>query len=238
MKYTGVCKLCNKTCELKKSHIIPRLAVKLIRDENLKNRFYKLFNKQSKIIQDVPKEYLLCYKCEQHFGNNYEKYFKETIHLSRQRVEIIQNNNIVTIRNLDYGKIKLFLLSVLWRMSISSLTWFTNLSLGNDEDIIRKMILEEKPRRSEEYPIAAVIPLIEGNMKEQWTSTSFVSDRTDQAKYAMIIGGILYFFYMKQQNNCFLPKFQLNESGNWHMQLVDLYNIPFLKEFFESINRS
>jgi len=204
----------------------------LIRDETINNRFYEICNKTNKIVQDGPKEYLLCDKCEQKIGR-YEKYYKESVHLSRHKIEIIQGNKVAIIGNLDYSKIKLFILSILWRMSISSLSHFTNVSLANDEEIIRKLILEENPGRSREYPIAAIIPLIGGKMNESWMCFPFVSDHADGPIYSMIIGGILYSISMTQHNQYF-DKWLLYESGHWAMPMIDFYKIPFLKNFVDS----
>ena len=67
---------------MRESHIIPKSAFKMIRDRKLDNRFIELYDKKDQIIQDGPKECLLCDKCEQKISK-YEKYFKEAIHLNR-----------------------------------------------------------------------------------------------------------------------------------------------------------
>jgi len=232
MKSENTCRLCLNSPSLRKSHIVSSSIFSLIRDETMNNRFYEICNKTNKIVQDGPKEYLLCDECEQKIGR-YEKYYKEAIHLSRHKIKIIQDKKVAIIGNLDYSKIKLFLLSILWRMSISSLSHFTNVSLANDEEIIRKLILEENPGRSREYPIAAIIPLIEGKMNESWTCFPFVSDQADGTIYSMIIGGILYSISMTQHNQYF-DKWLLYEYGYWAMPMIDFYKIPFLKNFVDS----
>lgn len=217
---------------LKESHIVTGSIFSLLRDKTLNNRFYEIGGKTENVVQDGPKEYLLCDKCEQKIGR-YEKYYKESVHLSRHRIEIIQGNSIAVIRNLDYKKVKLFLLSVLWRMSISSLPQFADVSLANNEDVIRKMILEEKPGKSCEYPIAAIIPLINGKLEEGLMFFPIISDHPHENVYYMIIGGILYSISMTQQNKCF-HKYLLYESGHWAMPLIDFYKIPFIKDFADS----
>lgn len=231
-KNESTCRLCLNSSSLRESHIVTGSIFDLVRDKTMKNRFYEICSKTNKIIQDGPKEYLLCDKCEQKIGR-YEKYYKEAVHLRRHKIEIIQDDKVDIIRNLDYRKIKLFLLSILWRMSISSLSQFTNVSLANDEEIIRKLILEENPRRSQEYPIAAIIPLIEGKRNECWMCFPFVSDHPNGPIYSMIIGGILYSISMTQHNQYF-DKWLLYESGHWAMPLIDFYKIPFLKNFVDS----
>ena len=74
----------------------------------MNHRFYELRDKASNVIQDGPKEYLLCDGCEQRLSR-YEKYFKEAIHLSRHGIQVVQDRSYATIRNLDYSRVKLFL---------------------------------------------------------------------------------------------------------------------------------
>ena len=239
MKDSNICRLCLASSELRESHIIPHWVFGSIRDETLDNRFYELHNKLDKTIQDGPKEYLLCNDCEQKIGR-YEKYFKEAIHLSRHGIEIRHNQQCAVIDNLDYRKMKLFFLSLLWRMSISSRPEFENVCIGDNEETIRKMIVTEEPGKSFEYSVNAVIPLINGKMQEAWSTTAFVSE-TQPTVYAILIGGILYYISSARQNRSFLPEpllsflpeLLLNESGRWIMALADVNSIPCLGKFID-----
>ncbi len=221
------CKLCHFDKKLCLSHIVPSSIIDFVRDETMNNRFYKVGGKANEIVQDGPKEYLLCDECEQKIGC-YEKYYKEAIHLSRHGVEIIQNSRVVILKKLDYKKVKLFLLSILWRMSISTLPHFSNVSLGCDEEVLRKILIEENPGNNQKYPITAIVPLIEEKMNEAWMCFPIVGDHSDGTVHYMIIGGILYSISMTQHNSCF-DKYLLHESGDWAMPLIDFYKIPFLK---------
>ena len=49
MSNKKVCKLCHEVAKLQESHIIPRFAIKFIRDKKLKQRFYEVFNRKRKI---------------------------------------------------------------------------------------------------------------------------------------------------------------------------------------------
>ncbi|MCK4294295.1 MAG: hypothetical protein KAY65_13945 [Planctomycetes bacterium] len=231
MKDSGTCRLCLASSELRESHIIPASIIRLIRDETLDNRFYQLHNKRNQMIQDGPKEHLLCDDCEQKISG-YEKYFKEAIHLSRHGIEIKQNQEFAVIDNLDYRKMKLFFLSLLWRMSISSLPEFENVCVGDSEETIRKMIVTEQAGKSFEYSVSGDIPLMNQKMQEGWSTTPFVS-KSRPTVYAILIGGILYYISTTRQNSSLLPELLLNESGRWVMPLRDFYSIPFLREYID-----
>ncbi len=233
MKTQDICRLCYTHSLLRESHIIPSSILSLVRDKTMNNRFYKIGINTDQVIQDGPKEYLLCDECEQKIGH-YEKFFKEAVHLSRHGARKFQVNRIMILNNLDYTKIKLFLLSVLWRMSISSLPQFSDVSLESDEEKIRKLIHEDNPGKSQDYPIAGIVPLIDGKMEESWMCFPIVADTPDGYIYYMIIGGILYLIAMTQHDQYF-TKWLLKESGNWAMPTIDFYKIPFLKNFVDSI---
>jgi hypothetical protein len=145
----------------------------------------------SRVVQDGPKERLLCERCEQQFGR-YEKYCKEAFHESRHGVQVFDNGAWVTITGLDYTKTKLFLLSVIYRMSVSSLRQFKGVALGEHEDVVRRMITAEDPGSNDQYPIGAIVPLINGNMEECVLCTPSVCRRDVVTVYTMIIGGIFW----------------------------------------------
>ncbi len=223
----ATCRLCHTRSELRESHIFPRSLIKLVRDGST-NKFYAMHDRADDVIQDGPKEHLLCDECEEKISR-YEKYFKEAIHLSRHGIEVVQTSELVIIRNLDYSRVKLFLLSIIWRMSVSSLPQFEHVSLGENEDVVRGMIIEEAPGDSQTFPVCATIPLVNGRMEEGILCTPFVSEHKDV--YAFIIGGVLYFVSTKQGSAFPFPLCLLHESGSWVMPLLDFEKVPFLNAF-------
>jgi hypothetical protein len=235
MQENDTCKLCLKNKELKLSHIIPKSIIKLVRDKELNNRFLEIKKNQSNEIQDVPKEYLLCHECEQKIGI-YENYFKETVHFNRQHTSKAHDDQYLLIENINYQKIKLFFLSLLWRMSVSSLEEFKNVKIGENEEILRKRIIDENPGISHEYPVVAVIPLINGRNQESWCSTAFPHRIGNIQIYGFLLGGIFYTISTTSYNPSSTLKFTLNESGRWVMQIKDIGELPFLLDFFTTKN--
>lgn len=55
---------------------------------------------------------------------------------------------ILLLTNLPYRPLKLFRLSLLWRMSVSSLREFALVKLGPHEERIRQMLLQDDPGQS------------------------------------------------------------------------------------------
>jgi len=224
-----VCRLCHASSELCISHVFPRSFIKLVRDEDSK-RFYEIHDRADTLIQDGPKERLLCGDCEQRISQH-EKYFKEAVHLSRHGIEIFQADGEAVIRSLHYGNTKLFLLSILWRMSVSSLPQCQAVTLGEKGECLRRVLLRGDPGGSLEFPISAAILLINGRMEESVLCTPFASKRNDA--YALIIGGILYFVSIAHGHVFLGRRYLLNESGDCIMPLVEFDEVPFLEEFLK-----
>ena len=57
------------------------------------------------------------------------------------------------VRCVDYKLLKLFILSVLWRASVSGQTFYAGVKLGPYEDALRSLILADNPGEAQDFPI-------------------------------------------------------------------------------------
>lgn len=148
----GTCKLCGKTKALIKSHIIPQC-------------FYtELFGESGAkqlSLTDYPKrcpngEYdidLMCADCDNKIGvyDDYGKtFFAQTP--NKNDIQTFGNFDAWIVSDFDYKKLKLFILSLLWRASETNRDFFKNINIGpKHSTIIKNMIKSEDPGKSEEY---------------------------------------------------------------------------------------
>jgi hypothetical protein len=212
MQTIGKCKLCQQEKRLlKKSHIIPEFM------------HQGLFDQQHKIIKFVPSEYLsgnrrilrrssgeyetgiLCRPCDNEVIGQYETYARLALYGGRGRPdEGPICKNVVTrkgvkytrCRNVNYQKFKLFLLSILWRASISGRDFFREVNLGDSEDVIRKMILDGDPKREEDFPILFFTWLDDRSVAKGVVGQPGKICTKEGVQYVFIIGGIEYVFYV------------------------------------------
>lgn len=72
----GLCALCGEEKELQESHIIPSLVFKWMKESSVTGhfRYGEAINKR---VQDGAKCHLLCWDCEQLFGNWENTFAKE-----------------------------------------------------------------------------------------------------------------------------------------------------------------
>lgn len=159
------CKLCNnKTQLVKKSHIIPQFMYDGMFDE--KGRISQLDlknpNREVYIQSGIWEKNILCFKCENEFLSQFEGYAKVVLFGGKYSWGDIPNyshlnKNLTVANGIDYNKMKLFFLSILWRVHISSRKEFSKVDLGKRGDILRKMLINKDPGKETDYK---VIPLI------------------------------------------------------------------------------
>ena len=228
----GICKLCKEQNEICQSHIIPEWGYEGVYDD--KHRFvgFEILNqRKGEIKQKGERERLLCKKCESVISN-WEEYGKRVWELKAGRWEELPGGGLRGTK-LDYQKLKLFLLSLLWRSDIASGDIGDNVSLGPHSERIRLMLLDSDPEEPLLYP-CMMMRIFEGTtwntVGQRWP----IKGRWDgQVAYSVAFKGIglLYVIGKKrlkreQQRGC------INADGNvvmgisqargWEEQMGDL----------------
>lgn len=207
-KVMGICKLCQQPSELQNSHIIPEIFYDLIYDEKPR-RFHEIHTDPSKKIeygQQGHREHLLCRKCEGQFGK-LEDYVKRAFIdgkiVDGKRPQATKKQGCIVLQNLDYKKFKLFLLSLLWRMSITALDFFDNVSLGQKhEEKIRKALLDEDPLQPEDYPCTFELLTLGGQFCQTLILEPYCL-RGAFRVYRAVISGIRFSFFV---GGCAVPE--------------------------------
>lgn len=137
MSVVNTCRLCETEKELQLSHIIPRSFIR----RSKKNGQTVLFTagEGAKTGNYDPKEYLLCHECEQYISKEFESY---GIDLLKNRNNVKKVENGVIFNDFNHNKFYLFLISILWRASISTIPTFKHIDLCSEfNDLIRFCIL-------------------------------------------------------------------------------------------------
>lgn len=132
--------MCGTVAQLCESHILPEWMYKFYYDNHHRYHLHKPKRAENGAVelddtslhQKGLKEYLLCQSCEG-FLSEAERYFREVVHLNTGQQNTLSDNGL-QIFGLDYKKVRTFILSILWRMSISSLPEFSGVSLGASEE--------------------------------------------------------------------------------------------------------
>ncbi len=209
---TGRCKLClQKRPLLNKSHIIPEFMYRDLFDEH--HKMYKLapssyVEGDRKVMRPSSGEYdsdILCAECDNERLGRLESYAQQAMYggqLPEQERPMVKNvktpEGVVFSHatNLSYQKFKLFLLSILWRASVSRRDFFKEVSLGPYEEIIRNMLMEDDPKTEDVFPIIMLTWLNDKSTPKDLVGQPGKNRAEKGIRYVFIIGGITYVFYV------------------------------------------
>ncbi len=159
------CRLCllpvSEVGELKLSHIVSECFFTPIYDD--KHRFVAISEENAgrlKYEQKGYRERLLCSNCENKLSrweNNSKKDFKDMSLKQYKHLDFITSpspHDFLCVSNISHDYMKKFVLSVIWRMSLSSISEFSEYSLGEKHsENIRRILDNDEELDTYDYPI-------------------------------------------------------------------------------------
>jgi hypothetical protein len=202
----GICKLCGekkKLCE--QSHIIPNFLYKDLKKEE--GHFYLVkskdnrYEKKAKIQTGEFDKHILCQKCENEVLSRYEKYGASVLKGGVELKMINKKANGVSfleIGDIDYAIFKLFILSILWKASISKRDLFKEISLGPYEKVIGEMILNGNPGKSSEFPFLIFTYLNHKDIPSDLITQPRRSKYDGGTTYNFLVGGMSYTIFISK----------------------------------------
>lgn len=153
----GLCKLCLREHTLIKAHIIPEA---FFRDMTVDEIPVALFSGTKGVM---PKRMptgpwdaaILCEECEKRF-DTWDSYGVEFLRRPLTELRLITTGDrckVFAPVEFDYGRFKLFVLSVLWRAHATSLHFFSDVALGPFEPKLRAMLMAADAGPQEEFGV-------------------------------------------------------------------------------------
>lgn len=227
----GRCGLCQLNGWLVDSHIIPNFQYKPLKETE--GRFYVLSTDPSKKLMKKQKgitENLLCSKCDNERLSDYENHLAKVLFgghpLRGQTIE-----PMLIVEGYDYKKIKNGLLSILWRMSLSTNPFFSQVSLGDKhEERLRGVLLNDIELPEEEYPIYVVAPYFDGsNLRDVILQPSFTRLGGNRI-YRCLISGLIFTFSIGSAPLGGVERAIILRSKCWPIGRARIEEIPFLHE--------
>ena len=198
-----ICKLCLQDKPLlKKSHIAPDFFYKEFKDED--NSFLKVkldTVTSKKTYTGLFEPDILCQNCDnivlsQLEGYAYNVLYTGKIKNLKMRNEITSDGvEWVLCEGVDYKKFKLFLLSLVWRFSISSNDFYRFVDLGEHEETIRKMIFEGDAGDVLQFPCSVSSYRRYTDLPFEIISQPMKHRHNGGICYSVIMGGLVYTFY-------------------------------------------
>jgi len=189
------CKLCLQDKPLQNSHVVPEFFYKPSYDE--KHRIYaRIGGKLAHMppLQKGFREGLLCWDCEQKLSP-YEKYNREILYGGVQ-ITGSKKRHRIEFTGLDYQRVRVFYLSLLWRMSIASHWFWKEVDLGQHEERVRKMVLQEDSGAPHDYGVYCIAPLFDGYLLTDFILQPDFKRNHRGRFFRVVLGGFLFMFYV------------------------------------------
>lgn len=211
------CRLFEKEKKLVKAHIVPKWA--FVESKQNKNEPLLVISKGKK----PEKSYIGIYdqnilsdkaeKLTEKWDNYAKKFFTEKYPIQKI-TDGIRTESFYKIKSLDYEKLKLFCISVLWKASITKRSEYKLISLGKKyEECARKMILKNNTGDEEDFSI--IMSKFTSYKEVKGAEKSFLSPyktRIENVTFNVIriIDWTIYIKTSNQSMPCYLQPFVLS----------------------------
>ena len=239
-----ICRLCLKDRKLADSHIIPEFTYQPMYNKKPR-RFLEMRDIDVGKVgyqQKGYREKLLCFGhdgCEtrlSRFEKDAQRLFVDSLPPPES-----PNSKCLVFKSLEYGRFKLFILSVLWRASISSHQLFERVSLGEvHEENIRQLLLASDPGVPSTYPYVIVPLMNNGQHFKDLAVTPLCSRVEGHRCYYFVFGGFLFMIFVSGHGG--LPsmfgKTCLTNDSHLSLYPMDWRNMPFLCEIGNRVKNS
>lgn len=196
------CALCLQDKELRNSHIYPEWIYSPLYDEKHRLHLLSILPEgRNELKQKGMRQPLLCDVCEQKFSV-WEGYARNIFASSTQSVEYRWDGPFLEVRGLDYVKMKLFELSIIWRAGVSTLPFFQKCSLGPSHlETLRRQLEISDPGEQDRYGV-----LLFGLKLGEETETLQVITEPRPIRsygvraYNLTFGGFLWLFHVSSSD--------------------------------------
>lgn len=222
------CKLCGVEAALRQSHVIPEWLYKPLYDEIHR---YHVINSvplaDRKFEQKGLRERLLCQTCETKFSV-YEGYARG-VFVGGHEITVVRHGDGIELRDLDYVKLKLFQLSLLWRAGVARQDFFSKVNLNRDEEPLRKMLLAGDPGKSSEYGCVMIPLVVEANVLMDLIIQPVPVKSGKFDVYRFIFGGHTWIYILGDGRSFPFSKLCLHEDGRLFIRRADARVMSFIK---------
>lgn len=182
----------------------------------------------------APKEQLVCSACTERldvwddYGRKALDAFPDNLGNSK--------NSYVRRDDADYSLLRLWLLSLLWRMSVARNSPF-HVELSDYADSVKALLSHGDPGRPVQCPVGCVVPRFDGRRMDFSLQPDLV-EVSDGRLVRAVFRGILFMFSLKEAaKDDELDPFHIRPGLPWIVPVIDYENIDFLKHWVDGMLR-
>ena len=221
------------------SHIIPAFQFKSLKKGD--GRYYELTPDPAEKERSGQRgftERMLCAECDnvrlQRNEDYYAKLWNRDVLGAPQEYK-----RFLIFRDHDYKRTKNCLLSILWRMSVSTHEVFRAVSLGEKhEEILRAGLLADREFAEDEYAVTVTAPFFEGEFHEDFILQPDSHRLHGNRLYRCVIAGMLYTFVVGSAQ--VVPELRALSlrKDEFPITRMEVRDIPFLASAVGRIGRA
>lgn len=242
--------MCNSTEPLQKSHIIPRSYFR-----GLKKGSGQLYEVKSTTSVEVnltnadPKENLLCRECEQYLSVTYERYGTRLLKDAKTQ----KGKETLTFNSFRYKEFYLYLISILWRASISNIDRYKHIDLGaqiNDllcHCVKHKKLMINAPLKLDHFFKISVIRLRDDSKQlNDHTlgkimfdiNVEFGERPSDGILYYFVVDGFLITYHLLPEENIEMVQVKKNfaQISSKSTMRIPIRDISEFKQIIDGLN--
>ena len=214
----GGCRLCRMDSELRLSHVIPKF----------------MFRPMSRLAQETPmrfdpqvhtdqpghlKEYMLCKACEQKFAN-YERIASEFLR-GLNEIQGETATRSICRTSLDYDRLKLFFLSLLWRCAVCTNGIARRVDLGPRLGSLTNLVMGGDPGAENEFPIMLRLVAESKEARNAVLTAPEPLRRNGRKGYQMYGNGVEISWIVDKRGAAWedVP-YTLHSDGSWLMEMI------------------
>jgi hypothetical protein len=234
-----VCALCRRNLPLRNSHIYPEWIYKPLYDKKRRLEILSVVpDGRNELKQKGMRQRLLCDDCEQNISV-WEGYARSIFVAPDKPLEYMREGSMLQVRSLDYQRLKLFELSILWRAGVSTLPFFEKVKLGAHEEALRVQLVNSDPGHPDRYG-ALMFGLKVGELAE--TLQVIAEPRSLRSygvrAYNFTFGGFLWVFHVSSSDPpARLRQAFLIDDGSRMISVRNALEMQNLHAFAHELNR-
>ena len=213
-----ICALCHGPGPLRNSHVMPELMYgPLYEPDDHRFHHVDVETGKTRIMQKGLREKLFCASCESPHLSDLERRYSQDVIIPD---EVTDSQLTLSV---DYGQVKLCLLSILWRAGISSIDAFSEVSLGSRHEArMREMILSGDPGKEQEYGVLGHLVLSQSEIGRRMIAFP-ATRRHPQTRYRMygfIAAGVMWSIYVTAPGDGRTAAISLKQDGTLILRLA------------------
>lgn len=239
----GDCALCPaKSVGLAKSHVIPEFKFKAAYDEKHQLHTMSYFEPpKGPPMQKGWREPLLCFDCEaliRDWEDYAARFFRR---LNKEVVSVLERGEALPPKLAftplaDYVQLRLFGLSILWRMGASKREELHQVDLGPHLHKLGATLLNKDPLQPGIYPFFVTALTIKRRFFPDWVSTAHCCRVDGHHVYGVVLGGYHFGFHVSSHRaNPLVEALGPTPDGKIRIPVVEASAFPYLNAFLAGL---